>query len=128
MELKKFKLKDKIKEVAFSSKELCMFKKRVKAENPHSKVCVNDVYREIYVSAKRALRDALMIFFGMLFFHVPFIVTEVLVRRLDFLFLSLACIFFIYLVVYISGKLRNVSVTTQYKLITLAIKFFLNKV
>ncbi|WP_222864800.1 hypothetical protein, partial [Serratia marcescens] len=57
-----------------------------------------------------------------LFLQVPFIVSEVLTGKLDFLFLSVAGVFFIYLVIYLSGKLRDVPVCAQYKLLRLAIK------
>ncbi|RXO30040.1 hypothetical protein D0525_24435 [Salmonella enterica] len=122
MKIKSIKLKDKIKEVEFSPKELYMLKKKIKAENPQCKVSENDLNGIIHSSAKRAFRDALIVFFGMVFLQIPFIVSERLNRRLDFLFVSVAVVFFLYLVVYLSGKLRNMPVCAQFKLIRLAIK------
>lgn len=125
MEIKKNKLRDKIKEVEFSLKEFYMFKREAKIKNPQCKVNAKDLHDIIHLSARRALRHALITFFGMLFFQIPFIVKEIFERRLDFLFVSIAFIFFIYLVVYVSGKLKNIPVCAQYKLIKLAIKLSL---
>lgn len=122
MEIKNIKLKSKIKEVGFSPKELYMFRKKIKARNSQYRVGANDLHSIIHSSAKRAFLDSLMIFVGLLFFQIPFIVSEIFLRRLDFLFVSAAVMFFIYLVVYLSGRLRNVTVCVQYKLIKLAIK------
>ncbi|TBM20446.1 hypothetical protein EYY86_00170 [Hafnia paralvei] len=122
MKVKNIKLQDKIKEVEFSPKELYMFKKKVKEKNPQCKVNANDLHDMIHSSAKRAFWDSLMVFFGMLFLQIPFIASEILARRLDFLFVSVSVVFFMYLVVYLSGKLRNMSVCAQYKLMRLAIK------
>ncbi|ROW36382.1 hypothetical protein C3454_12655 [Citrobacter europaeus] len=99
-----------------------MFKKKIKARNSQCRVSANDLHSIIHSSAKRAFLDTLMVFFGLLLFQIPFIVSEIFLRRLDFLFVSAAVMFFIYSVVYLSGKLRNVTVCMQYKLIKLAIK------
>ncbi len=122
MKIKSIKLKNKIKEVEFSPKELYMFKKKIKARNSQCRVSANDLHSIIHSSAKRAFLDTLTVFFGLLFFQIPFIVSEIFLRRLDFLFVSAAVMFFIYSVVYLSGRLRNVTVCVQYKLIKLAIK------
>ena len=122
MEIKNIKRKNKIKEVEFSPKELYMFRGKIKAGNSQCRVSANDLHSIIHSSAKRAFLDTLKVFFGLLFFQIPFIVSEILLRRLDFLFVSVVTMFFLYLVVYLSGKLRNVTVCVQYKLIKLAIK------
>ncbi len=125
MKIKNIKLKNKIKEVEFSPKELYMFKKKIKTKNSQCKVGANDIHSTIHSSAKRAFLDSLMVFVGLLFFQIPFIVSENFLSRLDFLFVSAAVMFFIYSVVYLSGRLRNVTVCVQYKLIKLAIKLII---
>lgn len=122
MTIEKNKLRDKIKEVEFSLKELYRFKKKIKDGNPKHRVSANELHDIIYSSAKRALRDYVIVFMTMLFFHIPFIVKGVLDRKFDFLFITLDVMFFLYLVVYISGKLRNMPLCAQHKLIRLAIK------
>lgn len=113
-------MKDKIQEVEFPPKELYMFKK-IKDKESSMQVNLNDLHDIICLSAKRALQHALIIFFGMLFFQIPFIVKGMFARRLDFFnCINYYCLF-IYLVVYVSAKLKT-SLCVQCELIKLAIK------
>lgn len=109
MKIKSIKLKNKIKEVEFSPKELYMFKKKIKARNSQCRVSTNDLHSKNSLLSKEGVSGYLDGFFGLLFFQIPFIVTEIFLRRLYFLFVSVATIFFIYLVVYLSGRLRNID-------------------
>ncbi|WP_222864796.1 hypothetical protein, partial [Serratia marcescens] len=90
MKVENIKLKEKIKEIGFTQKDLYMFKKKIKTEDYQRKVNENNLCDMVHFLAKRALRDFLMFVFGVLFLQVPFIVSEVLTGKLDFLFLSVA--------------------------------------
>lgn len=118
--LKTLNWKIKYKRSSFLQKNsICSKKSKIK--NPQCKVNLNDLHDIICLSAKRALQHALIIFFGMLFFQIPFIVKGMFARRLDFFICINYYCLFIYLVVYVSAKLKT-SLCVQCELIKLAIK------
>lgn len=96
MKIKNIKLKNKIKEVEFSPKELYMFKKKIKTKNSQCKVGANDIHSIIHSSAKRVFLDSLMVFVGLLFFQIPFIVSEIFLSSwISYLYRRLLCFLYI---------------------------------
>lgn len=111
----------KIASNRFTRKELRMFKQKLQADDSFRKVNKSDLHNIIHTSAKRAFRDVVLAFFAMLFLQIPFITSAIIARNLDLLFISVAFVFLIYVIIYITAGIRKIPVCTQFKLVKLAI-------
>lgn len=105
----------------FTQKELRMFKKKRQTDDSFRKINKSDLHNIIHTSAKRAFRDVVLAFFAMLFLQIPFITSAIIARNLDFLFISVAFVFLIYVIIYITAGIRKMPVCAQFKLVKLAI-------
>lgn len=114
-------MRSKIVGSRFTKKEITMFRKQLQMTNTSREISKIALVNLIHASAKRSLRDILSAFFIMIFFQVPFIVSSVINKNLDFQFIFCAIAFSFYMVIYVTARVRGIPVCTQCKLIKLAI-------
>lgn len=123
MELINDKIREKIASNGFTIRELLAFKKIISSPT-HSSAKVNKkkLHVIIYTTAKKSLRDVIIVFFGMLFLQIPFLVSVVTTGFPDLPFMVTGYAFQTCMIFYITAKINKTSACTQFKLAKLAIR------